>query len=63
MNYKEYIRTIKEKAQGFSICHCLDFDGENMLYYGLYQSHIYTDGYRSLKQLIKEYPELQKAIQ
>ena len=39
------------------------FWGENMLYYGLYHNHIYTDGYSTLKSLIQEYPELKNAIQ
>lgn len=51
-----------EVKEGFSICHCLDPWGETMLYYGLYHNHIYTEGYESLKTLVAEFPELQKAM-
>ena len=34
----------------------------NMLYYGCFANKIYTDGYAEIEQLIKEYPELKKAI-
>lgn len=60
---QKHIKEIKKRANGFSICRCLDFWGENMLYYGLYHNHIYTDGYSTLKSLIQEYPELKNAIQ
>ena len=63
MKSEKYIREIKEKAKGFSICKCLDVWGESMVYYGLYHNHIYTEGYPNLKTLIKEYPELKNAIQ
>ena len=62
MDYESHIRRIK-KAQGFSICKCLDPWGEQMLYYGLYHNHIYTEGAKTLEQLIKDNPELKKAMQ
>ena len=63
MNIEKHLKEVRERANGFSICRCLDFWGESMLYYGLYHNHIYTEGYENLKALIKEYPELKNAIQ
>lgn len=62
MNYESYIREVKQIECGFSICRCLDFWGDNMCYYGCYENKIYTDGFKRLEDLIKEYPELKKAI-
>lgn len=62
MNAEQHIREYLKFERGYSICHCLDFWGENMVYYGCYENHIYTEGFRKLKELIKEYPELKYAI-
>ena len=40
----------------------MDFYGENMLYYGLYHNHIYTEGFHTLEGLGAEHPELLKLI-
>lgn len=60
--YEKHIKEVKQIANGFSICNCLDFYGENMLYYGLYHNHIYTEGFKSLTELGAEHPELIKLI-
>ena len=60
--YEKHIKEVKEIANGFSICHCMDFYGENMLYYGLYHNHIYTEGFHTLEGLGAEHPELLKLI-
>lgn len=62
MDFESHVRRIK-KAKGFSICKCLDPWGEQMLYYGLYHNHIYTEGATTLEQLIKDNPELKNAMQ
>lgn len=62
VNTDKHIKQVKQKANGFSICRCLDLWGENMVYYGLYRNHIYTEGHTTLKSLIQEYPELKNAI-
>lgn len=62
MNIENYIKDIKERANSFSICNCLDVWGNKKLYYGLYNNHIYTEGAETLEQLVKEHPELKKLI-
>ena len=59
IDYDKWYAEIKE---GFSICYCLEPYGKEMLYYGLYHNHIYTDGYKSIKDLVKDFPELKKAM-
>lgn len=62
MDSASYIKDYLKFECDFSICKCLDVWGEKMLYYGCFASKIYTDGYQDLKELVKEYPELKKAI-
>lgn len=62
MDSKSYIKEYLRFQTDFSIVRCLDPWGEIMLYYGCFANKIYTEGYEELKELIKEYPELKKAI-
>lgn len=60
LNIDKHIKEVKKNANGFSICKCLNFEGTEMVFYGLKNNHIYTNGYETIKELKNNHEELRK---